>query len=154
MKNLVAFITVIICLSSCAESEQVPMVTLKDFDIHCEHYLDDATDMVEASQVVIGIAPGNSSGFDWQSFQITLYPIVNGQLGGAVVSNDILLTNESNTKQFDAKKDIDTFVSVSPSYQSSINYDKNEKIKVYYPPNNYFNSYLSSLDSRGPPSLG
>ena len=70
----------------------------------------------------------------------------------SVVSNDILLTNESNTKQFDAKKDIDTFVSVSPSYQSSINYDKNEKIKVYYPPNNYFNSYLSSLDSRGPPT--
>ena len=29
-----------------------------------------------------------------------------------------------------------------------------EKPAVYHPPNNYFNSYLSSLDSRGPPSLG
>ena len=36
----------------------------------------------------------------------------------------------------------------------SIEYRQNSKPSVYHPPNKYFNSYLSSLDSRGPPSLG
>ena len=35
-----------------------------------------------------------------------------------------------------------------------LDYDEAEKIKVYHPPNNYFNPYLSSLNLRGPPSLG
>tara|TARA_R110002095_G_C4084931_1_gene222015 strand:+ start:140 stop:574 length:435 start_codon:yes stop_codon:yes gene_type:complete len=71
----------------------------------------------------------------------------------SVVSNEILLTHEIRIKQLEVKKDISTPVSVV-HYYSFINYDEAEKIKVYHPPNNYFNAYLSSLDSRGPPSLG
>jgi hypothetical protein len=33
-----------------------------------------------------------------------------------------------------------------------IGYRQNSKPPIYQPPNNYFNSYLSSLDSRGPPT--
>ena len=71
----------------------------------------------------------------------------------SVVSNEILLTHEIRIKQLEVKKDISTPVSVV-HYYSSINYDEAEKIKVYHPPNNYFNPYLSSLNLRGPPSLG
>ena len=71
----------------------------------------------------------------------------------SVVSNEILLTHESCIKHFEVKKDISVPISVV-HYHSFINYDKAEKIKFYHPPNNYFNAYLSSLDSRGPPSLG
>ncbi len=71
----------------------------------------------------------------------------------SVVSNEILLTHESSIKHIEVKKDISTPLSVV-HYHSTINYDEAEKIKVYHPPNNYFNAYLSSLDSRGPPSLG
>ena len=70
-----------------------------------------------------------------------------------VVSNEILLTHTSNVKQLIVKKIENELVSVN-HYAIFINYDEVEKIKVYHPPNNYFNSYLSSLDSRGPPSLG
>ncbi|MCM4173189.1 hypothetical protein DHD32_17060 [Arenibacter sp. TNZ] len=31
---------------------------------------------------------------------------------------------------------------------------QNRASPIYHPPNTYFNSYLSSLDTRGPPSLG
>jgi hypothetical protein len=71
----------------------------------------------------------------------------------SVVSNEILLTHESRIKLVEVKKDISTPISFVHCY-NSINYEKSEKIKVYHPPNNYFNTYLSSLDSRGPPSLG
>lgn len=71
----------------------------------------------------------------------------------SVVSNEILLTRESSIKHIEVKKDISVPISVV-HYHSFINYDKAEKIKFYHPPNNYFNSYLSTLDSRGPPSLG
>lgn len=69
------------------------------------------------------------------------------------VSSEILLTHASSVKQLIVK----TYKSAPASvnhYTVFINYDKVEKIRVYHPPNNYFNSYLSSLDSRGPPSLG
>ena len=71
----------------------------------------------------------------------------------SVVSTEILLTRESSIKHLEVKKDISTAVSVV-HYHSTINYDEAEKIKVYHPPNNYFKTHLSSLDSRGPPSLG
>ena len=71
----------------------------------------------------------------------------------SVVSSEILLTHKSNKKHLEVKKDIRTSVSIV-HYYSSINYDEGEKINVYHPPNNYFDEYLSSLDSRGPPSLG
>lgn len=71
----------------------------------------------------------------------------------SIVSNEILLIYENSFKQRVVKKDIRTPVSVEYHY-CSLNYDEAEKIKVYHPPNRYFNPYLSSLDSRGPPSLG
>ncbi len=71
----------------------------------------------------------------------------------SVVTNEILLTHESSIKHLEVKKDISTPISFL-HYYCSVNYDETEKVKVYHPPNNYFNSYLASLDSRGPPSLG
>ena len=69
------------------------------------------------------------------------------------VSSEILITHTSSVKQLIVK----TYKSAPTSvnhYTVFINYDKVEKIRIYHPPNNYFYSYLSSLDSRGPPSLG
>lgn len=72
----------------------------------------------------------------------------------SVVSNEILVTHESSVKKLNVKKDVKTPISVH-HYLITISYDNEaEKVSVYHPPNNYFNSYLSSLDSRGPPSLG
>ena len=71
----------------------------------------------------------------------------------SVVSNEVLLTHESSIKHLEVKKDTNAPNSVV-QYHSTINYDEAENIKVYHPPNNYLNTYLSSLDSRGPPSLG
>jgi hypothetical protein len=71
----------------------------------------------------------------------------------SIVSNEILLTHQCNLKQLKLKKDVNTPISVN-HYRISINYDEAEKVKVYHPPNNYFNPFLSSFDSRGPPSLG
>lgn len=71
----------------------------------------------------------------------------------SVASIEILLTHESSIQHLEIKKNISTPVSVV-HYYSSINYDEAEKIEVYHPPNNYFNPYLTSLDLRGPPSLG
>ena len=70
-----------------------------------------------------------------------------------IMSNEILLTFERTLKYPNVKKDISTPVSIV-YYNSTLIYIEAEKIKVYHPPNNYFNAYLSSLDSRGPPSLG
>ena len=71
----------------------------------------------------------------------------------SVVSNEILLTHKRSIKQLDVKKVVNTATSVN-HFSTSIYDEEAEKIDVYHPPNNYFNSYLSSLDSRGPPSLG
>lgn len=71
----------------------------------------------------------------------------------SVVSNEILLTHEKSIKLFEVKKDISTAI-ILGHYHASIKYDEAGKIKVHHPPNNYFNAYLSSLGSRGPPSLG
>ena len=71
----------------------------------------------------------------------------------SVVSYEILLTQECNVKHVKVKKDISTPISVV-YYHSTINYDQTENIKVYRPPNRYFNTYLQCLDSRGPPTLG
>ena len=71
----------------------------------------------------------------------------------SVVSNEILLTRESSVKNLDVKEDIIKPVSFV-HYSISINYDEAKKIRVYHPPDNYFNPYLSHLDLRGPPSLG
>ena len=70
------------------------------------------------------------------------------------VSSDIVLL-EKNTiekKTVVDKEVAKSTVDIEDFF--SIEYRRNSKQPVYYPPNNYFNSYLSSLDLRGPPSLG
>lgn len=71
----------------------------------------------------------------------------------SVVSNEIVVTQHSNVKHLNLKKELKTIA--SPNHFSvSVIHDKAEKVTVYHPPNHYFNSYLSSLDTRGPPTLG
>lgn len=69
------------------------------------------------------------------------------------VTNEILLSHTSSAKQLIVKKLKSASVSVN-YYAVFINYDEANNIRVYHPPNIYFNPCLSSLDSRGPPSLG
>tara|TARA_R110000772_G_scaffold77473_2_gene166825 strand:+ start:9 stop:461 length:453 start_codon:yes stop_codon:yes gene_type:complete len=71
----------------------------------------------------------------------------------STVSGDIVLL-ERNTieKQTIVDKDV-TNSAVEIEGIFSVEYRQNSKQSVYYPPNNYFNSYLSSLDSRGPPTV-
>lgn len=72
----------------------------------------------------------------------------------SVVANEILVPHECNVKQLKVKKHVKTSVFLN-RYSISINYDDEpKKVLVYHPPNDYFNSYLSSLNSRGPPYLG
>ncbi len=71
----------------------------------------------------------------------------------SVVANELLVIHERSVKQLNDKKDVKKPISLN-HYSISINYDEAEKVAVYHPPNKYFNPYLSSLDSRGPPSLG
>ena len=71
----------------------------------------------------------------------------------SVVSHEILLTHQSSAKQLKVKKNISSPVS-NKIYGISIDYGESEKTRVHHPPNNYFSTYLSSHDSRGPPSLG
>ena len=70
-----------------------------------------------------------------------------------VVSDEIMLMYESSVKQLKVKKDINIFLTFN-HYSLFVNYDEVEKEKVYHPPNNYFNPYLTSLDLRGPPISG
>lgn len=71
----------------------------------------------------------------------------------SVVSNEILVTQNSSVKQLNVKKVLKTPISAK-HYSISIIYDEAEKVTLYHPPNNYFNYYLTSLDTRGPPTLG
>lgn len=71
----------------------------------------------------------------------------------SIVFNELLLPYESAIKQLEVKKLSVTSATVIQN-NSSFNDYETEKIKVYQPPNTYFNSYLLSLDLRGPPSLG
>ncbi len=69
------------------------------------------------------------------------------------VSNEILLSHTNSAKHIVVKKHENAPVSVN-HYTIFTSCDETKNTRVYHPPNNYFNSYLSSLDSRGPPSLG
>ncbi len=71
----------------------------------------------------------------------------------SVVANEILVTQNSSVKQLNVKKVLKTSVFAN-HYSISKRYDETEKVRVYHPPDNYFNYYLSSLDTRGPPALG
>tara|TARA_R110002051_G_scaffold18367_1_gene53103 strand:- start:110 stop:547 length:438 start_codon:yes stop_codon:yes gene_type:complete len=70
----------------------------------------------------------------------------------STVSSDIVLL-ERNTvekKTIVDKDDLKSVVETKGFF--SVEYRQNSKPPIYHPPKNYFNSYLSSLDSRGPPT--
>lgn len=72
----------------------------------------------------------------------------------STVSNDIVLLERNTIEQ---QTVVDNNVAKSTFDIKgifSIEYRQNSKPSVYHPPNKYFNPYLSSLDSRGPPTLG
>ena len=70
----------------------------------------------------------------------------------STVSSDIVLL-ERNTIEKKTVVDKDVAKStVETKGFFSVEYRQNSKPPIYYPPKNYFNSYLSSLDSRGPPT--
>jgi ABC-type Zn2+ transport system substrate-binding protein/surface adhesin len=71
----------------------------------------------------------------------------------SVVSNEILVTQNSSVKELNVKKVLKTSISAN-HYSISKLFDEAEKVTIFHPPNNYFNYYLSSLDTRGPPTLG
>ena len=70
----------------------------------------------------------------------------------SIEANEITLRHQKNIKKHNVKKDISTPISVN--YYTSTNYDSTENVVIYHPPNNYFNPFLLSLTSRGPPILG
>lgn len=71
----------------------------------------------------------------------------------SVVFNEIFVAQERSVTQVKVKKDVKTPASVVHLIQSVI-CDKADNIRVYHPPSNYFNRYLTCSDSRGPPTLG
>lgn len=71
----------------------------------------------------------------------------------SVASTEIVVTQNSNINQLKVEKVVKTPISTH-HYSMSTHYDEAGKSKVYHPPNKYFNSYLSALDTRGPPTLG
>ena len=71
----------------------------------------------------------------------------------SVMSTDMLITFQSSVKQFEAKKNINAAI-YEDYYSSVISNDETLTLGNYHPTTTYFNSYLSSLDSRGPPALG
>lgn len=70
----------------------------------------------------------------------------------STVSSDIVLL-ERNTIEQQTIVDKD-FAKSTDDIKGffSIEYRQNSKPPIYHPPNNYFNSYLASLDTRGPPT--
>lgn len=70
------------------------------------------------------------------------------------ISSDIVVLKRNTVEQqTNVDKDV-VKVSFDAKEYFFVGYRQNSKPPVYHPPNTYFNSYLSSLDSRGPPSLG
>jgi hypothetical protein len=71
----------------------------------------------------------------------------------SLVTNEVLITNESTVKKVNVKNLVNTAIFHSHP-RVFISFDVVEKLAKYHPPNIYFNPYLTSLDTRGPPSLG
>ncbi|SKB74504.1 hypothetical protein [Maribacter arcticus] len=79
--------------------------------------------------------------------------VMDMHIHSTVASDLVLLERNTIEKQTIVDKDVaKSTVDIKGVF--SIKYRQNSKPSVYHPPNKYFNSYLSSLDSRGPPSLG
>ncbi|MEE9363486.1 MAG: hypothetical protein V3U92_12890 [Cellulophaga sp.] len=71
----------------------------------------------------------------------------------AVANDSIIVLKETISNKTVVKKDISN--PISPIYSIvPIDYRDIEKPPIYHPPNTYFNLYFTSLDSRGPPTLG
>jgi hypothetical protein len=68
-------------------------------------------------------------------------------------SDIVVLKRNTIEQQTNVDKDV-AKISFDAKEYFFVGYRQNCKPPVYHPPNTYFNSYLSSLDSRGPPSLG
>ncbi|MDP3312643.1 hypothetical protein [Lutibacter sp.] len=71
----------------------------------------------------------------------------------SIFSNEIIVRQKENLKQ----TIVENKVFQSVFLKNIVIYDYFRDIvnlKIYQPPNNYFNPYLLSLDSRGPPTLG
>jgi len=72
----------------------------------------------------------------------------------SLVTCEALLVQKNSVKQLNVKKNVKTSNFLNRFSISINNDDEPEKIEVCDPLNNYFKTYLSSLDSRGPPTLG
>ena len=72
----------------------------------------------------------------------------------STVSSDVVVLKR-NTVERQTIVD-DNVVKLTSDFQEFYVVDsrQNSKPPIYHPPKNYFNSYLSSLNLRGPPSLG
>ena len=72
----------------------------------------------------------------------------------STVSSDVVVLKR-NTVERQTIVD-DNVVKLTSDFQEFYVVDnrQNDKPPIYHPPNRHFNPYLSSLDLRGPPSLG
>jgi hypothetical protein len=71
----------------------------------------------------------------------------------SVSSDIVVLKRNTIEQQTKVDKDVAKIIINNQSH-TLVEYRYNSKPPIYQPPNIFFNSYLSSLDSRGPPSLG
>ena len=72
----------------------------------------------------------------------------------STVSSDIVILKRNTVEQQTLVDDNAAKTSFDSQGFFLIDYWQNSKTPVYHPPNKYFNPYLSSLNLRGPPSLG
>ncbi|HBY67547.1 MAG: hypothetical protein CME35_01155 [Gramella sp.] len=72
----------------------------------------------------------------------------------STVSSDIVVLKRNTFEQQTIVDD--NVVKLTSDFQEFYVVDnrQNDKPPIYHPPNRHFNPYLSSLDLRGPPSLG
>ena len=72
----------------------------------------------------------------------------------SVLSNEFLLTHYNSAKELNSKRNVERPIIVDGSSLFEFYDDENEKLTINHPPNFYIKTYLTSLVSRGPPSLG
>jgi len=70
----------------------------------------------------------------------------------SVIVDEIVLRHQGNVKKHNVQKNVK--IPFQLYYNLFVNYDDVERVAVYQPPNNYFNPFLLSLTSRGPPTIG
>ncbi|NEW79580.1 MAG: hypothetical protein GZ086_09185 [Gelidibacter sp.] len=70
----------------------------------------------------------------------------------SVIVDEIVLRHQGNVKKHHVQKNLKIPFQLHDNL--FVNYNEVERVAVYDPPNNYFNYFLLSLTSRGPPTLG